>query len=433
MFRGAFGTDKNMIFSEFAQVSRDKSARQGEIALMKIMPKNILLTITALIFLSAIFSTLSCTKNEPPAIIGAALALSGPAASVGEDVRNGLLLAAEEINEQGGINGSRVQIMVRDAVAQGKSLSGGDGSPSDDPAQKAFEELLQADPLVVVSSLSFLSMKLAPVAEAKKRLLVGLVATVPALTQGRDWVYRYWPTAEHEAPPMTDIFLKIGSQNDTDNSVKVINSPTEVSLPLSLGVIYLDDDYGVSVFADMVKRSKDKGIKVIPSPFSSDNKDFSVTVNAVKDTKAVAVIGFDFHIIKTLKALRAIKYKGEIISTTTATLPSVTSTPESSGVYLTAPALYNKNYPFADEVRKRYEDKYGKPFTQYAANGYDFVYILIGLLEDKPMNQDTVKAIFEKGFVYSGLFGNIELKKGSKDILFPLFPAQIVNGEIIYR
>ena len=124
---------------------------------------------------------------------------------------------------------------------------------------------------------------------------------------------------------------------------------------------------------------------------------------------------------------------GEIISTTTATLPSIISIEEADGLYVTAPAIYNKNYPFADKIKKRYEEKYGKPFTQYSANGYDFIYIIAGLLEDKAMTKESVKAILDKGFVYSGVFGNIELKSGAKDIFFPLFPAQIRDGEIIYR
>ncbi|MBF0231587.1 MAG: amino acid ABC transporter substrate-binding protein [Desulfamplus sp.] len=375
---------------------------------MKISKVKLLLTITAMALFTLLFIILSCTRDEPPVVIGAALTLSGPGLYAGEEVRDGLLLAADEINQQGGINGRKIQIMVRNAVA------------SDNAAQEVFTELERANPLVIISCLSFLSMKLAPIAEEKRRLLVGLVATVPALTQGRDWVYRYWTTAEHEAPPITKLFFDIKNDVDEIDDAK-------------LGIIYMDDAYGSSVFKDMANRCKEKEIEVVPSSFSPDSKDFSANVNAVKDTKAVAVIGFDVHIIRILKALRAVGYKGDIISTTTATLPSVTSIPESNDLHVTAPAIYNKNYPFADKVKKHYEEIYNKPFTQYSANGYDFIYILIGLLEDKPMTQETVKALFEKGFVYSGVFGNIELQKGEKDILFPLFSAQIRNGEIIYK
>ncbi|MBF0211230.1 MAG: ABC transporter substrate-binding protein [Desulfamplus sp.] len=392
---------------------------------MKISPKTIFITITAVAVLSAIF-VLSCTKNEPPVVIGAALSLSGSGSYVGEEVRDGMALAADEINSRGGINGRKVEIVVKNALMP-------DGKISDESAKSTFEELEKANPLIIVSSLSFVSMKLATIAEEKKRLLVGLVATVPELTHNRDWVYRYWTTAEHEAPPMADIFLEIEAESKSMSKGSSENQNGNNNGDGVLGVIYMDDAYGGSVFKDIEKRGKDKNISIKPSAFPSDTKDFTAYVDALKESDAVVIIGFDFHIINILKALRSSNYKGEIISTTTATLPSVTSTPESDGVHVTAPALYNKNYPFADQVKGRYEAKFGKPFTQYSANGYDFVYILMGLLEDKKMNQETVKAIFDKGFVYSGVFGNIELKKGSKDILFPLFPAKIKNGEVIYR
>ncbi|MBF0376517.1 MAG: ABC transporter substrate-binding protein [Desulfamplus sp.] len=405
---------------------------------MKIQTIKRRIAVMILAIFSSIFIFFSCTKEEPPVRIGAALALSGHAAYVGEEVRDGLLLATDEINQQGGINGRKIEIVIKDAVSGGNPSPSIDNptasktigsasseasinkvSPFEDPAKKAFEELEKYDPLVIVSSLSFLSMKLAPIAESKKSLLVGLVATVPELTKNREWIYRYWTTAEYEAPPITDIFLEIGSKTNKKNG--------------TFGVIYLDDAYGNSVFRDIEKRCKEKNILITPSSFPPDNKSFLSNVDVVKDSDAVVVIGFDFHIIKVLKSLRSINYKGEVISTTTATLPSVTSISESNNIYVTAPALYNKNYPFADEVKRRYQERYKKPFTQYSANGYDFIHILIGLLEDKPMDKESVKAIFDKGFVYSGVFGNVELRKGSKDILFPLFPAQIKNGEVIYR
>ncbi|MBF0204533.1 MAG: ABC transporter substrate-binding protein [Desulfamplus sp.] len=408
---------------------------------------------------------LSCSRNEPPVHIGAALVLTGPAAFVGEEIRDGLAMAVEEINGRGGINGRRIELLIEDANAPSNSNTSNDTSNStsnntsnsstsnstsdeksmdgkpmvpahenpvqndpaqkdpahedpahEDPAQKAFETLDRKNPLVILTSLSFLSVKLAPLAEAKKRLMVGLVASAPELTQNnRQWVYRYWITAEHEAPSMVDMFQQLHNTKG------------------KLGVIYLDDAYGGSVYKDLEKRCASFSTTVSPAPFHVSQKIFSREVELVKHTSAVAIVGFDGHIINVLKALREIGYKGEIISTTTATLPSVTAIPEASGVYVTAPAIYNKNFHFIDQIKARYEKKFGKPFTQYSANGYDFIYIVSGLLEDQPITQESLKSLLENGFVYSGVFGNVELKKGKKDILFPLFPAQILNGSIIYK
>jgi ABC-type branched-subunit amino acid transport system substrate-binding protein len=106
--------------------------------------------------------------------------------------------------------------------------------------------------------------------------------------------------------------------------------------------------------------------------------------------------------------------------------------PEANGAYVAAPIIYNPNFLFAKEVKEKYETKYGKPFDHYAANGYDFVKLLAGLLEEQELSRERVRRLFEEGFVYSGVFGDLDVKPGEQDITFPLHPAQIVDGEVKY-
>ena len=56
--------------------------------------------------------TQGVTKNE--IVLGSIQDLSGPIAGFGKQVRNGMQLAVEEINEQGGINGRKVKLIVED-------------------------------------------------------------------------------------------------------------------------------------------------------------------------------------------------------------------------------------------------------------------------------------------------------------------------------
>jgi branched-chain amino acid transport system substrate-binding protein len=54
------------------------------------------------------------TKNE--IILGSIQDLSGPIAGFGKQVRNGMILRVEEINEQGGINGRKIKLIVEDSA-----------------------------------------------------------------------------------------------------------------------------------------------------------------------------------------------------------------------------------------------------------------------------------------------------------------------------
>ena len=357
--------------------------------------------VALLILVLAAAFLLSCGHKDEKVIIGAILPLSGPASFVGEELRDGLMMAAKELNENGGINGKIIDIVIENAAGD------------KDAPEKAFNKIMALSPLVIVTGTSSVSGVVAPLAEKNKEFMTALVATAPDLTKNREWVYRYWPTAEHEAPPMADIFQKLGKE--------------------SFGIIYVDDAYGKSVFGDLCKRMKGQNVQIISSAFPLSENDFMKYARLVYSTGAVAIIGFDTHVVKILKALKEIHYSGALLSTTTGTLPTIRKNPESDGMLVSTTAIYNENYSFINEVKSRYQKLYQKEFTQYSANGYDFLKLLIGLMEDKEMSKDTVKSLFEKGFLYSGVFGNIELTAGHHDIFFPLFPARIENGKIQYR
>jgi branched-chain amino acid transport system substrate-binding protein len=54
------------------------------------------------------------TKNE--IVIGSIQDLSGPIAGFGKQVRLGMMLRVDEINEQGGINGRKLKLLVEDSA-----------------------------------------------------------------------------------------------------------------------------------------------------------------------------------------------------------------------------------------------------------------------------------------------------------------------------
>lgn len=67
-----------------------------------------------LCFLVCLTGLLVGCQEQPPLKIGFTAALTGRAAGLGTDGRNGFLLAIEEINAQGGLRGRQVEALVRD-------------------------------------------------------------------------------------------------------------------------------------------------------------------------------------------------------------------------------------------------------------------------------------------------------------------------------
>jgi len=107
--------------------------------------------------------------------------------------------------------------------------------------------------------------------------------------------------------------------------------------------------------------------------------------------------------------------------------------PEAQNVYTSAPDIYNQSFLFAQKIRQKYKTEYKKEISHHAVAAYDLLQVIKGLFEDKEFSKVNVRQELEKGFIHSGIFGMINVKPESQDILFPLSPAQIKNNQINYQ
>lgn len=106
--------------------------------------------------------------------------LSGPTFNFGESAKNGVLMAAEEINQAGGINGRRIDLVIEDDQ----------GSP--ERAATRASKLIDQDKVVAViaGGTSGNSRAGAPKAQVAKIPLIAPSATDPAVTQIGDYIFR---------------------------------------------------------------------------------------------------------------------------------------------------------------------------------------------------------------------------------------------------
>jgi len=106
--------------------------------------------------------------------------LSGPTFNFGESAKNGLLMAADEINLAGGINGRRIDIVIDDDA----------GSP--EKAAMLAGKLIDVDKVIAIiaGGTSNNSRAAAPKAQSSKTPLISPSSTDPAVTQVGDYIFR---------------------------------------------------------------------------------------------------------------------------------------------------------------------------------------------------------------------------------------------------
>ena len=116
------GSNSKSIFGLWYSMDRQPSAlmelRQSlaNVSWVGFIP--MIMTIVAIII--TVVATLTVffilrTIIEEPIKIGAILSLNGAGSRTGEDIKDGLLLAVDEIDSRGGINGRKIELIIEDS------------------------------------------------------------------------------------------------------------------------------------------------------------------------------------------------------------------------------------------------------------------------------------------------------------------------------
>jgi len=146
--------------------------------------------------------------------IGAAEALSGPAGQYGQSIRNGLQLAAQEINAKGGIKGNKIVLQIEDE--QGKK----------EEAIDVFKKLIFQDKVLMLfgPTLSNSAQAADPIAQAAKVVVFGTSNTADGITSIGDYVFRNSVT-EADVLPVT---LSVAARNAGIKKVAVLYGNDDV-------------------------------------------------------------------------------------------------------------------------------------------------------------------------------------------------------------
>jgi len=206
---------------------------------------------------------LSGCMEKPPIRIGLAAQLTGKQADLGIQLRNGVQLAVEEINANGGINGRNLDLLVEDdfGTAQG--------------AKDAENKLIDAGVIAVIGHVtSDQTMAGYEIAEQRGILLISATASTSVMTGIDDLFFRTLPS--------TDTFGR-------EFAVYIINSK-QID---SIAILYDDDNKSYSEpFANsFVDTFISLGGKVtyLEKFNSSKSPDYVLPVKKMKDSSADAV------------------------------------------------------------------------------------------------------------------------------------------------
>lgn len=345
-------------------------------------------------YFSGIFSM------EETVTIGVIAPLTGESSHLA-DVVDGMNLAVDKLNKWGGLNGARIELIVRD--------SGSDPNAS----VVLFEDLERTEhPLIYLSAACSCTRPLLPLAEEHRVPLVG-IATANALGfEESNWSFRYYPGTSQEIQPALSILDSF-----------------EVS---SLGIFRSDNIMGIEITESLSSAFEATGGTVEVIDYCCKDGDIVSKAANLTDNEAIFIAADYKATVAGLRAVREAGFTGYVLGSSAASAPNVTSMPEAEGMYVSAPAVYNQNYIPAQSLVAEFEAEYGHEMSHFAVSGYDAINLIYGLMLGKELTREVMREQLHGGFQYGSVLGPIIVPQGVHDIQYGLMPAQVVEGQLWY-
>ena len=214
--------------------------------------------------LFALVSGSAIAQAKAPYVIGAVLSLSGPVAANGVPTREGILLAVEQINAAGGIDGHPVQVLFEDDQSK------------PDQAVILANKLITQDRVLMLLGASFGSTTNAIAAVVDKLKIPHLSATA-------------WTKADLRLVPQTFYFL-VDFETVMDQMLGYITKDLGVK---RVGMLRLTREYGQIASESLAKLKAKHGVEVVREERGNDpDTDFTPQLTNIRAAKPEAMISW---------------------------------------------------------------------------------------------------------------------------------------------
>jgi len=325
---------------------------------------------------AAVVAGLSCGGGNAIKI-GLVVPLTGDVKTFGESVRNGTMLAIDEANAAGGINGRKIDVVMTD--------------DKNDPTEtgNAGSKLIDMDKVVAIigSVSSKCSVPLSDKCQSAKIPMITPTSTNPKVTVGedgkrKDYVFRAC---------FIDPFQGTVADKFAAESLKAKTA----------AVMYdVGNDYSKGL-ADYFKAAFEKGGGKVTAfeSYAKDDVDFSALLTKVKQSSPDVLFLPDYYnkVGLIAKQARQLGVKATLLGGDGWDSPEMAKIAGDAinGGYFTNHYSPDDPRPEVQEWVKKYQAKYGQKPDALATLGYDAGLLLIQALKNAPnAKPDEIKAAF---------------------------------------
>lgn len=300
---------------------------------------------------------LSCSEQKEFEVgdvikIGVLAPLTGINAEYGKGFEIATKMAGDEINASGGINGKRIEFIVKD--------SKGDQKESSDLARQFVDnkEILA----IIGDFTSGACMANAPIVDEGGIVQLSPTASNPEYASMSDYCFSIMGRQDGEAPFYARYVLKnyLGAKR--------------------LGVIYINSDWGKSAFDNFSNQAKKDGLEIVEAVnYVQDEKDFSSLITKIRAANPDTVCIMDQGAVpQIINQIRGVNYSIRITALgpgTSQQLIDLCGT-NAENLLLTSPFFFDSNNEQLVRWKEEFVSKSGFEPTIHPVCAYDCVYLL---------------------------------------------------------
>jgi branched-chain amino acid transport system substrate-binding protein len=344
-------------------------------------------------------------------LVGEFGSLTGPQATFGQSTHNGIMMAVDEVNAAGGINGRKIKVLTED-----------DQSKQEEAANAVTKLISQNGVLAVLGEVaSSNSLAAAPICQSNKVPMISPSSTNPEVTKKGDYIFRIC---------FIDTYQGENLANYVAQQLKMKRAAilTDVKSDYSNGLAQFFQERYAKLGGQIVGRQS----------YANGDSDFRSQLTAVKAVKpeVLFVPGYYTDIGQIAIQARDLGITQPLVGGDGWESPKLI---EIGGKALEG-CFYSNHY-FADDpapaVRnfvQKYRDRYGQKPDALAALGYDDMLVLADAMKrakklDGPSLRDAIGTT--KNF--SGVTGVITMGPDRNPIGKKLVIEEIRNGQLALK
>ena len=307
------------------------------------------------------------TTNNKDITIGAILPLTGDVASYGVAVRQGIEVAVDKVNNEGGVNNKSITIIYEDDKADPKE------------GLAAAKKLISINRVnaIIGAVPSSVTLAIAPTAESSKVVLLSPASSSPKITNQGDYIFRNYPSDELEGRLVAEFAIAHNYSN--------------------AAVITINNDYGIGlnkVFCETFLQSKGKVI--INETFLEGTTDFRTLLSKVKASNpdSIFIVGYSKELGTMVKQAKELGINSQFLSTVNFydNQSIIAGGTAVEGVIFSSPVFDTKSPATnVQEFVASFKKRFGQEPDVWSAHGYDALLLLVEAMRTKGITSEDIK------------------------------------------